>query len=171
LELVMESTLNLQLLTPADWPVLKEARLKALHDSPHAFISHYEQELLLSDLEWRQLFHAATWIVADDGDDVIGLAASLAEPATPWLRHIESIWVAPTHRRRGVFRALLSALADIEYRSGVTDLFLWALEDNHDALRAYELLGFQPTGERQHLATLGRFERRFRLRIGNPLVL
>jgi predicted GNAT family acetyltransferase len=125
----------------------------------------------LSDLEWLQLFHAATWIVADDGEEVIGLARSVAEPATPWVRHIESIWVAPTHRRRGVFRALLSALAEIEHRRGVTDMLLWALEDNHDAQQAYEMLGFKPTGERQYLPTLGGFERRFRLRIGNPLVL
>ena len=50
--------------------------------------------------------------------------------------------------------------------AGVTDLLLWVLEDNHDAQRAYEALGFEPTGERQFLPDLGRFERRLRLGIG-----
>jgi ribosomal protein S18 acetylase RimI-like enzyme len=64
-----------------------------------------------------------------------------------------------------VFRSLLCALAEVERRMGVTDLLLWVLEDNHDAQRAYETLGFEPTGQRQFLPTLGRFERRFRLHI------
>jgi RimJ/RimL family protein N-acetyltransferase len=39
------------------------------------------------------------------------------------------------------------------------------LEDNHGAQRAYETLGFEPTGERQFLPALGRFERRLSLGI------
>ena len=31
---------------------------------------------------------------------------------------------------------------------------LWALEDNHAAQRAYQSLGFEPTGERQFLPGL-----------------
>ncbi len=71
----------------------------------------------------------------------------LCDPARPWTRHVESIWVAPTHRRRGVFRALLYALAEIERPRGVTELLLWVLEDNHDARRAYETLGFRADRE------------------------
>ena len=159
----MESTLNLQLLSRVDWRVLKEVRLRALQDSPHAFMSCYVSELRLSDWEWRRMFDAATWIVARNADDVVGLARSVGDPARPWTRHIESIWVAPTHRRRGVCRALLSALADTERQMGVTDLLIWVLEDNHGAERAYEALGFEPTGEQQFLPALERFERRLRL--------
>jgi GNAT superfamily N-acetyltransferase len=161
----MESTLNLYLLTSADWRVLKAARLQALCDSPHAFLSRYDHISELSDLEWQRLLDAATWIVAEEAEQVVGLAASIREPAMPWARHIESTWVSPTHRRRGVFRAMLSALADVERGRGVTDLLLWVLEDNHDAERAYQALGFQPTGETQLLSDLGRFERRFWLPI------
>jgi ribosomal protein S18 acetylase RimI-like enzyme len=71
--------------------------------------------------------------------------------------------VAPTHRRRGVLRDLLRDLAEINQRMGVTDLMLWVLEDNYNAQRAYEALGFEPTGERQFLPAFGRFERRLRL--------
>jgi ribosomal protein S18 acetylase RimI-like enzyme len=167
MEPVMESTLNLDLLTPADWRVLKAARLQALRESPHAFMSSYDRETRLSELEWRRMFHGATWIVAREADQVIGLARSVAEPAQSCVRHVESIWVARTHRRRGVFRALLSTVAEMESRTGVAELLLWVMEDNHDAQRAYETLGFQPTGERQFLPDFGRFERRFRLRIVN----
>jgi GNAT superfamily N-acetyltransferase len=161
----LESTLELQLLRPVDWRVLKAARLRALRDSPHAFISCYEHELRLNESEWRSMFDASAWIVAREADNLVGLARSVGEPTRPLTRHVESIWVAPTHRRRGVFRALLSALADTERRMGVTDLLIWVLEDNQEAQRAYETVGFAPTGERQFLPALGRFERRLRLDI------
>jgi ribosomal protein S18 acetylase RimI-like enzyme len=161
----MESILDLQLLSSVDWQILKAARLRALQDSPHAFMSRYDDELRLSDWEWRRMFDASTWVVARDADGVVGLARSVGDPTRPWTRHVESIWVAPTHRRRGVFRGLLYALAEVEREMGVTELVLWVLEDNHDAQRAYETLGFEPTGESQFLPDLGRFERRFKLGI------
>ena len=164
----MESTLNLQLLTPVDWRVLRAARLQALRDSPDAFLSKYDDESRLSELDWRRVVDAATWIVAQEADTVIGLACSLGDQDEPWVRHIESIWVAPSHRRRGVFRSLVWALSEMEHRSGVKELLLWVLEDNDRAQRAYETLGFEPTGERQYLPALGRFERRFRLQIRQP---
>jgi ribosomal protein S18 acetylase RimI-like enzyme len=164
----MQATLDLQLLSPADWRTLRDVRLRALRDSPHAFLSRYDCELLLGEREWRQLLDSATWVVAREGEDVVGLARSVAESAHPWRRHIESMWVAPTHRRRGVSRALLDALADKERRAGVTELLLWVLEDNDHAQGAYATLGFEPTGERQFLPDLGRFERRFKLSITHP---
>lgn len=96
---------------------------------------------------------------------MIGLAKSVSEPGRPARRHVESAWVAPTHRRRGVLRAVLHRLVQINRPTGVTELMLWVLEDNHDAQHAYEALGFEPTGERQFLPAFGRFERRLRLRI------
>jgi GNAT superfamily N-acetyltransferase len=162
----MESVLDLQLLTPVDWRVLRAARLQALLDSPHAFTSTYAHESRWGESEWRRVFDAATWVVAHEAERVIGLARSVREPERPSARYVESAWVAPPHRRHGVFRALLHVLAETERRVGVTDLLLWVLEDNYDAQRAYEALGFEPTGERQFLADFGRFERRLRLALG-----
>jgi ribosomal protein S18 acetylase RimI-like enzyme len=159
----MEATLNLDLLSPLDWRVLRAARLQALLDSPHAFTSSYARESGWIELEWRRLLNAANWIVARESDKVIGLGKTVGEPGRPAARHVESVWVAPMHRRRGVFRGLLHALAEIERQVGVTDLLLWVLEDNYDAQRAYQALGFEPTGERQYLPAFGRFERRLRL--------
>ena len=165
----MQSTLDLDLLTPHDWRVVRSARLKALLDSPHAFTSSYAREAAWGERQWRRMFNAATWIVARELEDVIGLARSVSEPVQPAARHVESVWVAPTHRRRGVFRDLLLTIAETERQSGVTDLLLWVLEDNHDAQRAYEALGFEATGERQFLPAVGRFERRLRLGVRQAL--
>jgi ribosomal protein S18 acetylase RimI-like enzyme len=167
----MELTLDLDRLAPADWRVLRAARLRALLDSPRAFTSSYAHESEWGEFEWRRVFDAATCVVAREADKVLGLAKSVAEPLWPRARHLESIWVAPTHRRRGVFRALLRHLAELNHRRGVTDLMLWVLEDNYDAQRAYQALGFEPTGERQFLPAFERSERRLRLGVRDLLEL
>jgi len=161
----MESTLELDLLTPQDWRVLRAARLYALLDSPCAFTSSYAHESTWGELEWQRVLHAATWIVARDAQNVIGLAKSVSEPGRPSSRYVESAWVAPTHRRRGVLRALLHRLAEIDRQMGVTEQMLWVLEDNHDAQCAYQVLGFESTGDQQYLPAFGQFERRLRIEI------
>ena len=164
----MESTLELDLLTPLNWRVLRAARLYALLDSPCAFTSSYAHESTWGELEWQRVLHAATWIVARDAENVIGLAKSAREPGRPATRYVESAWVAPTLRRRGVLRALLQGLVELEREAGVTDFLLWVLEGNHAAQCAYQSLGFVPTGERQFLPAFGRFERRLQLAISGP---
>jgi GNAT superfamily N-acetyltransferase len=159
------TTLHLHLLTPGDWWLLRKARLEALLDSPQAFTSSYRQEVPWTEAEWRRMFYAAKWIVAHEAETVIGLVKSVIEPARPGARYVESAWVVQSHRRRGVFRLLLHALAEIERHTGVTDLLLWVLDGNHDALCAYEALGFEPTGKCQFLQALGRFERELMLGI------
>jgi hypothetical protein len=77
----MESILDLHLLSFVDWRVLKEVRLRALQDSPKAFMSCYDSELLLSDWEWRKMFDASIWIVAREADEVVGLARSVDDPS------------------------------------------------------------------------------------------
>ena len=162
----MASTLELDLLTPLDWRMLRAARLYALLDSPDAFTSSYADESAWSQLDWHRSLNAATWIVAREAQNVIGLAKIVSEPALPASRYVESAWVAPTHRRRGVLRTLLEGLAEISRRMGVTELMLWVLEDNYAADNAYRALGFEPTGDRQFLSDFGQYERQLRRELG-----
>lgn len=161
----MKSTLNLQLLTPDDWLLLKAARLRALEDSPHAFMSRYEVEWDWSEANWRHSLETTTWIIAQEAERAVGLARSVMEPMPPQRHYLESIWVDPDHRRQGVFRALLLELADLGRHRGATELRLWVLEDNHTARYAYQAAGFEPTGKRQFLPEIGRFELQLRVRI------
>ena len=93
----------------------------------------------------------------------------MPDPTTPGSRMVESIWVKPTHRKRGVFRAMLKRLIELERANGARDLVLWVLEDNDDAREVYRRLGFAWTGIRQALLSeADRFERRLRLRLTAP---
>jgi ribosomal protein S18 acetylase RimI-like enzyme len=154
--------LDVRLLEPGDWHVLRTIRLRALADSPRAFTSHYLREARWNEHEWRRRFDVTRWIVAVDDGEVIGLAGLVdCHPEDP--HHIESIWVAPTHRNRGVFRVLLDSMIEIARRAGLTELWLWVLEDNPGALDVYERLGFERTGERQPIRPRHR-RRELRLR-------
>ena len=76
---MLYSTLEFQLLTPGDWRLFREARLEALRESPHAFMSTYAHESKWGEARWRQAFERAIWIVAHDAESVIGLAASVRD--------------------------------------------------------------------------------------------
>lgn len=158
-------SMHLEPLGPADWRVLRGARLGALLDSPHGFTSNYALESRWGEPEWRAMFTDATCIVAREDNSVIGLARSIRERKLPRVRYVESIWVAPTHRKRGVCRALLRSIAKRELEEAVAELRLWVLEHNHNAYSAYLALGFEPTGERHFLSALEQFELRLRLNI------
>jgi ribosomal protein S18 acetylase RimI-like enzyme len=154
--------LEIRRLGPADWHLLRMIRLRALAESPRAFTSYYQRESQWNEHQWRRRFDSAHWIVAVDDGEPIGVAGLVdCHPNEP--HHVESIWVAPTHRNRGVFRSLLDRLIEIARQAGSTDLWLWVLEDNLDAREVYERLGFEWTRERQPIRP-GHWRREMRLR-------
>ena len=89
---------------------------------------------------------------------MIGLVKVTREPPPSPVRYLESIWVAPLHRRNRVFSALLDSIIETERHEGANELLLWVLEDNHPARRVYQACGFGPTGRSQLVRHLGRIE-------------
>jgi GNAT superfamily N-acetyltransferase len=164
----MRSTLTLRRLSRADWATLRAVRIEALSDSPMAFMSRLEDEQALTESDWQRAFDGATWTVAEVAGAVIGLVKVVREPILSPVRYLESIWVAPLHRRNRVFSALLARIIETERREGASDLLIWVLEDNHPARRVYEACGFRPTGRSQLLRHLGRIEVQLGLSIRSP---
>ncbi|WP_158307257.1 GNAT family N-acetyltransferase [Kribbella flavida] len=154
--------MDVEVLAEDDWAVLRQVRLRALDDSPAAFLSSYQAEAAAGEEYWRHRCLAYRWVVARNQHRAVGLVCSvkvLDRPADE--RHLESIWVDPAHRRQGVLRAMLHHLAELEPE--VRSWLVWVLDGNDEARAIYERLGFASTGERQLLSTLGRSEERMRL--------
>jgi ribosomal protein S18 acetylase RimI-like enzyme len=63
--------------------------------------------------------------------------------------------VAPTHRRRGVARRMLTAVLEDLVPDDVTQLALWVLDGNEAAVAVYRRLGFSSTGIVQPLDEAG----------------
>ena len=149
----------------SEWRILRDIRLRALRDSPHAFTSHYDCEVQLPEHAWRRRCDRGRWVVAHHGDEAIGMTGLVdGDPGEP--RHLEGIWVAAQHRRRQVFSRLLDRVIEIARLDGLDWLPLWVLEDNAVAMAAYVRRGFVWRGKRQPLDQDGcRVERRLWLPI------
>jgi ribosomal protein S18 acetylase RimI-like enzyme len=162
-ERMANAVLDVRLLEPSEWRLLRDVRLRALSDSRNSFISCLGHESRLSDDHWRQRLRAAAWVVAREHSDVVGIAGLTGDHSEK-PDHMESIWVDPTHRERGVFRSLLARVAQIAHDAELTELWLWVLEDNSLAWHVYVRSGFVWTGERKLIdAANERFECRMRL--------
>jgi ribosomal protein S18 acetylase RimI-like enzyme len=155
---------KIKVLDADEWQILRDVRLRALKDSPAAYLADYEEEASWLEANWRHRFVDSQWVVAQEGDRIVGLARTVrVEDRPPDERHIESVWVDPRDRRTGVLRAMLHYL--IEREPAVRDWLVWVVDDNAQALEVYDRLDFRPTGEHQPLADgTRRSELRFRFR-------
>lgn len=131
--------------------VFKEIRLRALRDSPTAFGSTYAQEAQLSDDEWlarAAACHTETTagFLALDGPSAIGIARATPDDEDADVVWVESMWVAPTHRRAGVGRLLINQVIAWTSGRGARVLKLCVTSHNDAAIRFYQSVGFSPTG-------------------------
>jgi GNAT superfamily N-acetyltransferase len=100
----------------------------------------------------RRLLEApeyGTYYVAERGDEVIG-ALMVTTEWSDWRNGlfwwIQSVYVAPEHRRSGVYRALHTHVRDLaRAHPGVCGLRLYVERENHVAMRTYARLGMHET--------------------------
>jgi len=107
---------------PEEWPVFKEARLKALQSDPEFFGSNYEREAAYTDEDWREtvdnpdgavfgIFHGSSLI------GVTGIYINPQDPATAWLW---ADWMEKKWRRKGHFiKAYEARIAWAKARTGL----------------------------------------------------
>lgn len=158
-------------LTPGEWRTLREIRLSALRESPHAFLSTYKKESEYNELKWRTEFVRGDWYVGivrvESADKLVSIAGITRESGTPaHQRFLEYVWVAPEFRRQRVaFNMIKEVLGHLKL-SGVRIVFLWVLDGNGGAMRLYKRLGFVSCNHRQPLKELpGRSEELMRFRL------
>jgi ribosomal protein S18 acetylase RimI-like enzyme len=161
------SAVEIALLPQSRWQFLRSLRLVALQDSPAAFGSDFQQELGWSADAWASTFESSVWVVALDGPTGVGLLRSTLDLERSSGRNVESVWVAPGYRRRGICRLMFAKIIEYERESGASELRAWVLDGNSAAPQAYQRLGFVATGEQQRFPANGRLERRMMYRISD----
>ena len=81
------------------------------------------------------------YVVAEDGDSVVGQVMVTFE-WSDWRAQdiwwLQSIYVKPRWRRKGMMRALISAVSDMAMEQNVQELRLYVHKDNHSAIEAYQ---------------------------------
>jgi GNAT superfamily N-acetyltransferase len=137
--------------SPDEWESLREVRLAALRDAPHAFGSAYAWEAPFTQEQWRGRINdrSVTFFAYLPG---IGEPAGLAGVYVPaGIPDVVSMWVRPSARGNGAGEALITAAVDWARARDHDALFLWVTESNAPARALYERCGFAPTGEKQPL--------------------
>ncbi len=107
--------------------------------------------------EASDAFGSASWLdenlgtsrlrvfVAEDSASLVGFAITMDVPASLRLAHfwqIRDLFVVPTHRRRGVGRALLASVQAAATASSALRLVVQTEDDNDPALRLYADSGY-----------------------------
>lgn len=135
-----------------------------MRDSPDAFASSYRAERRRHRSEWQNLIRDSLWVLALRGRRSLGIVQSVRDPSRPGACHLQSMWVVPDRRCRGIARAMVEDLVRREQRDGVHEFLLWVFETNRTAQAAYQRLGFRFTSEIQPFPKdPGRMEMRMRL--------
>ncbi|MES2320374.1 MAG: GNAT family N-acetyltransferase [Pseudomonadota bacterium] len=139
-------------LVPSGAAAFQALRLAALTECPSAFSSSYEEECgtPLATIEARFAPDSGRHMFgAFDGAVLVGMVGVGRETA-PKLRHkafIRAMYVAPSHRGKGVGRQLLEqALACASSMQGLRQINLDVTAGKAPALALYESLGFAVFG-------------------------
>jgi GNAT superfamily N-acetyltransferase len=136
---------------PDDWRRARELRLRALRDSPLAYLETLAEAEARDEAGWRERLQPSPTrheivAVADDGEWV-GSMVVLADDDPPTL---VAVFVDPRHRGDGTATLLLDAMVAWVRGRGSTRLRLQVGEHNARARRFYERMGFVATGDVEH---------------------
>jgi ribosomal protein S18 acetylase RimI-like enzyme len=88
---------------------------------------------------------AEYWVAEATGGEVIAAASVVTEWSNfhgGYYWWVQSLFIAPDHRGRGLVDLLLDHLADTAQAAGALDLRLYVHESNHRAIHAYRRCGF-----------------------------
>lgn len=133
-------------LSPDDWEMLRDIRLRALADTPDAFGSTLEREHDLPEKQWRRRLVRPVMVVLD-GERPVSMAGAFADGGR---LQVWGMWTEPGYRGRGHARTLLDALLGDAIASG-QPVSLHVNTTNAGARAFYESYGFVGTGELEPL--------------------
>ncbi len=115
--------------------------MRALADSPDAFLATLTEAQARTDEEWRDWSARGVIFVDDAFDGMAGGYVTDDGHAMLW-----GMWVAPERRGSGLAEALARAVIEWARTEGVPRVVLWVVIGNTPAERFYQRLGFRPTG-------------------------
>jgi len=95
---------------------------------------------------WNELAQHNFYVVATEGDELLGYAGLAATQDEAW---VQNIAVRRTGQRRGTGRALLESLLGEAGRLGIKQTLLEVAVDNAAAQHLYAVYDFEPVGVRR----------------------
>lgn len=167
---VLGRMFDVEQLTTDNWRRLRKTRLRALRESPDAFLATFEQERRYDQERWQQEFSRGSWYVGRLGRTVVALVGVTREPGAPAdERYLEYLWVSPEQRGSGIGTEMLAWVLKRLRTAAIKIAYLWVLDGNDAAMRLYRRAGFVSANHRQPLdADPSRCEERLLLYLDPP---
>ncbi len=150
------SELGVRLLDEEKWSQYRDVRLRALRESPEAFVASAEEESEFSEDTWRERMRRSRRILAERDTGVAGVV-SVGTHRSPeeGVGELFGLWVEPKQRGTGVARRLLEAAAQQARDDDLTHLVYWVGTDNGRAVAFASSFGFRPTDSRRPMRIHG----------------
>jgi ribosomal-protein-alanine N-acetyltransferase len=130
--------MHYRLYAPADFPQLYAIERLCFQPS-FRFPRRYMQQLVSSPT-------AATWIAEEDHQMTGFAIVEWTSESEDTIAYIQTLEVAPAHRKRGIATKLLLRLETSASTAGATAIGLHVAESNAPAIHLYQAHGFLPQG-------------------------
>jgi len=136
-------------------------RLEGLKKNPEAFATSYEEEKSQSADKYKTRFEKTQdsfTYGAYEGSELVGVITLVREQLTK-LEHranIVAMYVKPEKRGNGIGKALMErAIEKAKNLSGVEQLYLMVVTENHPARKLYQTMGFEIYGTERRALKYG----------------
>lgn len=149
--------IHVRVLEKDEWATYREVRLRALRESPEAFVASAEEEEGFSDDVWADRMERSRRILAEDDGEVIGVVSVGSGHRTniPGAGELFGLWVEAPRRGTGVARRLMEKAAKVAREIGLKQLVYWVGTDNGRAVAFASSFGFRPTDDRRPMRIRG----------------
>ena len=134
--------MHYRLYQPADFPQLYAIEQECFQP-PYRFPRRYMQQLVTSP-------NAATWIAEEDREMTAFAIVEWSKEETQTIAYIQTLEVAPAHRKRGIATQLLHRLETSAITAGATAIALHVAESNAPAIHLYQSHAYQPQGREEN---------------------
>lgn len=150
------SEISVRVLGEEEWERYKEFRLRALKESPEAFVADYDTEADYDEELWRTRMARSARLLAEKGDEPVGiLSLRNSDELFANSAEIFGLWVPHQLRGSGIAATLVEAAAAAANAEGHTQLVYWVGTDNGRAVAFASSYGFRPTEHRRPMAQQG----------------
>jgi ribosomal protein S18 acetylase RimI-like enzyme len=153
----MTPSLTVRRIASHQGAVLRELRTASLREAPYAFGETLEDALSADVTSFDETAdrHAhspatASFLLYTEGHPA-GLIGAFLDEAPARRAFVYALWVAPAVRHLRGGELLVNEAAHWLAQRGAADVYAWIADENRNAMRFYERLGFGPTGERRRI--------------------
>jgi len=143
------SDITVRALTEADWELFRSVRLRALEESPEAFVAQHADEEQQPQEFWTERIARSQRLLAEADGQPVGIASVGSVEDQPDAAQLFGLWVEPSRRGSGVATALVRAGAETAAAQGRHHLLYWVGTDNGRAVAFASGFGFRPTADRR----------------------